>query len=55
MAFIDSIKYGIDINQITNEDLIDLYCGGNMTMDDLLKALEYYYERRRRTYSGISG
>lgn len=54
MAFVDSIKYGLDTNKINNEDLINLYCDGNITMDDLLKALEYYYERRRRTCSGIS-
>lgn len=49
MAFIDEIKYGLNTNKINSEDLIDLYYGGNITMDDLLKALEYYYGRRNNS------
>ena len=43
MAFIDEIKKGLAANKINNEDLLDLYCDKMITMEDLLKGLEYYY------------
>ena len=43
MAFIDEIKKGLATNKINNEDLLGLYCDKMISMDDLLKGLEYYY------------
>lgn len=33
---------------INNEDLLDLYTEGYLSMKDLIQALEYYYETKTR-------
>lgn len=35
-------------SDINNEDLIDLYTDGYLSMKDLIQALEYYYYEKTR-------
>lgn len=55
MAFVDTLnqdplnfdkelEFRIFNGDINNEDLIDLYIDGYLSMKDLLQGLEYYYE-----------
>lgn len=48
LNFDDELEFRIFNGDINNEDLIDLYTDGYLSMKDLLQGLEYYYEIQSR-------
>jgi hypothetical protein len=47
LNFDDELEFRIFNRDINNEDLIDLYKDGYLSMKDLLQGLEYYYGLQR--------
>lgn len=48
LNFDNELEFRIFNGDINNEDLIDLYTDGYLSMKDLLQALEYYYYEKAR-------